>query len=166
MNLTADMSNKQTGFSLMELMIVVAIVGILAAIAYPSYQSQVLRTKRTAAKTALSSLATEQEQFRGNRKRYASTLSELGYGASTLYLDGDGNLETSSSSASIYAISLTAYGASTTANCSSSGSAGSHSYTLKATPQGSQSADGDCANLCLAHTGERGSSAGDPKDCW
>ena len=160
------MNNAQTGFSLMELLIAVAIVGILAAIAYPSYQSQVLRTKRTAAKTALSTLATGQEQFRGNRKRYASTLSELGYGASTLYLDGDGNLDTSSSGASIYAISLTGYGASTTANCSSSGSAGSHSYTLIATPQGSQSGDSDCANLCLAHTGERGSSAGDPKECW
>lgn len=160
------MKKTSTGFSLMELMIVVAIVGILAAIAYPSYQSQVLRTKRTAGKTALSNLATEQEQFRGNRKRYASTLSELGYGASTLYLDGDGNLETSSSGASIYAITLTSYGASSTANCSASGSAGSHSYTLKASPQGSQSGDSDCANLCLAHTGERGSSAGDPKECW
>lgn len=163
---TADMKKNQSGFSLMELMIAVAIVAVLAAIAYPSYQSQVLRTKRTAAKTALSTLATEQEQFRGNRKRYASTLSELGYGGSTLYLDTDGNLETSSSGASIYAISLAGYGASTTANCSASGSAGSHSYTLMATPQGSQSSDTDCAKLCLAHTGERGSSAGDPKECW
>lgn len=160
------MNPKKAGFSLMELLIAVVIIGILAAIAYPSYQSQVLRTKRTSAKTALSSLATEQEQFRGNRKRYASTLSELGFGASTLYLDTDGNLETSSSGATIYAITLTGYGASSTANCSSSGSAGSHSYTLKATPQGSQSTDSDCASLCLAHTGERGSSAGNPKECW
>lgn len=166
MSHAAHMPKPQAGFSLMELMIVVAIVGILAAIAYPSYQSQVQRTKRTAAKTALSSLATEQEQFRANRKRYATTLSELGYGANTLYLDGDSNLETSSSSASIYAITLLAYSASGTANCSSSGSAGNHSYTLKASPQGSQSGDSSCANLCLAHTGERGSSAGDPKDCW
>ncbi|WP_409421109.1 type IVa pilus major pilin TapA [Pseudaeromonas sp. ZJS20] len=36
---------KQTGFTLIELMIVVAIVAILAAIALPAYQSYTLRAK-------------------------------------------------------------------------------------------------------------------------
>lgn len=37
---------RQTGFTLIELMLVVAVVGILAAIAYPSYQEQVRQTRR------------------------------------------------------------------------------------------------------------------------
>ena len=50
---------KQSGFTLIELMIVVAIVAILAAIALPAYQTYTKKAKMTQLVTATGSLKTE-----------------------------------------------------------------------------------------------------------
>ncbi|MGY3861569.1 pilin [Aeromonas lacus] len=52
---------KQSGFTLIELMIVVAIVAILAAIALPAYQNYVKKAKGTELSSSMSSLKTTLE---------------------------------------------------------------------------------------------------------
>lgn len=53
---------RQSGFTLVELMIVTVIVAILAAIAYPSYQNQVSAGRRADAQSALMGLAQAMER--------------------------------------------------------------------------------------------------------
>lgn len=52
---------KQTGFTLIELMIVVAIVAILAAVALPAYQNYTKRARFSEVVTAASGVRTQME---------------------------------------------------------------------------------------------------------
>lgn len=54
---------KNSGFSLIEVMVVIAIVAILAAVAYPSYQEYLARGRRADAKAVLLETAQFLERF-------------------------------------------------------------------------------------------------------
>jgi len=62
---------KESGFSLIELMIVVAIIGVLAAIALPNYNEYITRSKITEAVSGLSDMRVKMEQFFQDNRTYA-----------------------------------------------------------------------------------------------
>ena len=66
------MRKTDSGFSLVEMMIVVAIVCILAAFALPSYRQHVIRSQRTDATSALLRVAANQEKFYIQNNRYGT----------------------------------------------------------------------------------------------
>ena len=65
-----SMNKENTGFTLMELMIVVALVSILAAIAYPSYLAQVHKGNRAAMQGDLQEISSSLEQWRAQHFVY------------------------------------------------------------------------------------------------
>ena len=63
---------KQTGFTLIELMVTIMIVAILAAIALPSYQQYIQRGKITEATSNLSSMQLQMEKYFADNRNYGN----------------------------------------------------------------------------------------------
>ena len=70
--------SRESGFTLIELMIVVIVIAILAAIAYPSYQQYLVRGYRSAGQQFLMDLAQREEQFLLDQRQYAAALGAGG----------------------------------------------------------------------------------------
>lgn len=73
MNFNNFPHRKQTGFTLIELMIVVAIVGILTAVALPSYLSYVKRGQRAELRTQMFAAAQYLNRFYAANDSFSAT---------------------------------------------------------------------------------------------
>lgn len=135
----------QTGFSLIELMIVVAILAIVAALAYPSYKDQIRKTRRSEATQMLMEVAAQQERFFTNNNRYAADMTELGYGnANQLTEKGFYSVSTSATNAPI-------------------------GFSATAVPQNDQANDAYCDEFSIDNVGNKdaGDSSADAiRNCW
>ena len=133
------------GMTLIELMIVVALIAILGSIAVPSYQSYVMKARRADARGALTNAAQMMERCSTENPStgYSTAACTAGYPRAS----ENGH----------YTIAPSADPEVST-------------YTLRATPVGSQAVDA-CGKFTLTHTGKRDVlvPAGSNKtwaDCW
>ena len=131
---------KQTGFTLIELMVVVIIIGILGMIGVPSYRAYVIRSQRTEAKDALVRLASNQEKFYLQNNTYAGDVALLGF-ANDL------------SDSGLYTLSIRADQVSFTA-------------TATPAPGSPMVADDECQSFVLDETGARDADPDPNGRCW
>jgi type IV pilus assembly protein PilE len=145
-------NTKQSGFNLVELMIVVAIVGIIAAFAYPSYLEQIRKTRRADCSGALVSLGNAMERHYSVNGSY---LAAAAAGANT-------------GAPAIYATSCPVDGGNATYNITIQAAAAS-TYMLNAAPTGPQTGD-KCGTLSFSNTGVKGVTGADTgitwENCW
>ncbi|GMU09727.1 hypothetical protein ASNO1_59810 [Corallococcus caeni] len=78
-NMMNRLFRKKGGFTLIELMIVVAIIGILAAIAIPNFIRFQAKSKQSEAKTNLKAIFTAQKSFFGEKDKYSTDFTVIGF---------------------------------------------------------------------------------------
>jgi type IV pilus assembly protein PilE len=136
---------RHSGVTLVELMTVMVIVAILAAVAIPGYRNYVLRANRSDAKAALLFNAGALERCYTRYNSYVLDPSPL-IGCTLTFPVTSAN--------GYYAI---------TANPAPT----ANTFTLVATPQGTQASDTGCGNLTLDSTNRRNKTGTKSvAECW
>jgi prepilin-type N-terminal cleavage/methylation domain-containing protein len=93
--------NSQSGFSLIELLLVVTIIGVISAIGVPSLQKGIKAADNGSTFATLRTIATTQVGFYSNNGRFArlseltNTLKSLGTPSGNTYIRGRFTLEMS-----------------------------------------------------------------------
>ena len=134
------MHRRQSGFTLIEIMIVVIIVAILAAIAIPAYHRYVVRAHRTDATRTLLDLAGREEHFFYSNNQYTMDVTALG-GTTTM-------------AGQYYTVAVD--------------SADTKNFQITATAVGTQAIeDTECANFTINRQGQQTISGNGTKaSCW
>lgn len=146
---------RQSGFTLIEVIIVVAILGIISAIALPSYSQYMLKAERTSAITEALRLAQLQNSHFVQNRGYAGSLQLLGVASSEWKQTESGKY--------LYRM----WGA--PSNCRDADVACT-GYTLYFLARDSQVRDTDCNVFILTNTGaksaEKKNGDKNTKECW
>jgi type IV pilus assembly protein PilE len=140
------------GFTLIELLIAVAVVSILATIAVAAYTSQVQKSRRTDARSALLDIAGREEKLFSTANAYSALPSDLGYGA----VGAAWPITVGSGYYQVTAV---------VPDPNQGGAEGT--YSITATPLGTQLNDTTCASLSVNQLGAQTSTGtGTAATCW
>ena len=141
---------QQTGFTLIELMVVVVVIAILAAVAIPSYRNYNVKANRSVAAQLMLNISNREEQYLLDARQYTNIL-----GTSGLNITGEGwtcsNTATTGCTNNFYRVTVTV-----------DTSVNPNTYTITGAPISTtyQAADG---SLTLNSVGVKSRSAGDGK---
>jgi type IV pilus assembly protein PilE len=130
----------QTGFTLVELMIVVVIMAILASVSVGGYRQYIRRANRVDATSALLRLSAAEERFYLQNNQYATTADELSN-------PPPGGLGTAETNLGLYDLAVAPAAAGATVG---------YRATATAVSSGSQRDDDDCQVFTIDQSGKRG----------